>query len=186
MRGKLLSILKRPPAGTEVDLPGLMRIEHDSLIHEHKGGFIPLELVTQIEMESFGGPCPKCGKEWAKRYIDNIYVKFEYWQPACRCYPICFNCGNYLLYEIEAGKKFCQNCHIMPSCSQWTSGDTTDKMGQKGSKRKRCEGQYLLGRKGYSCDTCGDETNFAVREGLTVPEIYAGGIKPKPKELPWD
>lgn len=49
------------------------------------------EELAFVEQESYGGPC-RCGVEWVKVEVKNVFAQFEYYEPDCRCYPRCQRC----------------------------------------------------------------------------------------------
>lgn len=75
-------------------------------------------------LERKGGPCPVCGVEFAKVVVDNKFGKFDYYQPACRCFPVCktvqltngtvVGCGRFLITEKLAGIGYCTSCYAQP------------------------------------------------------------------------
>jgi len=79
-------------------------------------------------LERKGGPCPYCGVEFARVDIDNKFGQFSYYQPACRCFPVCRSveirdrnngkyvgrvegCGRFLITEKLAGVGYCTSCY---------------------------------------------------------------------------
>ena len=36
-----------------------------------------------------GGECLRCGVPWKAIKVKNEFAEFAYYQPACKCYPIC-------------------------------------------------------------------------------------------------
>jgi hypothetical protein len=174
----LKDMIKNP--GMLLDFDNMMHRIHDRMVEVYKKNpdALPRALVMQFELEAFGGICPKCGTPWIHRKVKNELVSFEYWQPSCRCYPVCCNCGNYLLYEIESGIMYCTNCKYMPICDQIVEKTKkSSKTGKTTKKKERCGGRYCLSESEYFCDSCGHTKNFILRDDLIVPEIYVGKMK---------
>ena len=176
----LKEIIRNP--GQHLDLEAVMHRVHERIeaVYKKNPKSLPQGLVTQFELEAFGGACPKCETLWVRRKVENVLVIFEYWQPACTCYPVCWNCGNYLLYEIESGIMYCMNCKHMAICDQVTEKTKKSaKTGKTTKKKGGCGGKYRLSEGEYFCDSCGHTKNFILRDDLIVPEIYIGKLKQK-------
>jgi hypothetical protein len=173
----LKGMIRNP--GQRLDFDRMTHRIHDRIeeVYRKRPNALPQALVTQFELEAFGGNCPKCGTAWVPRKVENELTSFEYWQPACRCYPVCWNCGNYLLYEIESGIMYCTNCQYMPRCDRIVEKTRRSKeTGKTTKKKERCGGKYCLSEGEYFCDSCGHRKNFILRDDLIVPEIYVGKL----------
>lgn len=109
-----------------------------AVIDEHRI-FVTEELVEQgyqrlldgpdfvaqaATLERKGGPCPVCGVEFVEVVVDNKFGKFDYYQPACRCFKTCQRvqlqsgwvegCGRFLITEKLAGINYCTSCYAQP------------------------------------------------------------------------
>ncbi|HSA75851.1 MAG TPA: hypothetical protein VLE21_06660, partial [Candidatus Nitrosocosmicus sp.] len=45
----------------------------------------PEDEIYIAEMEIYGGNCRGCGMGWVKVHVDNIFAKFDYFEPSCNC-----------------------------------------------------------------------------------------------------
>jgi len=54
---------------------------------------MPPELLILMNLEKDGGLCPLCKKPWKKVVVKNRFADNYYFDPDCRCYPKCKNCG---------------------------------------------------------------------------------------------
>jgi len=84
----------------------------------------PDAVAQGASLERHGGPCPLCGTQFARIDVDNTFGKFGYYQPACRCFPVCKKvqlphgtvegCGRFLITEKLAGIDYCTSCYSQP------------------------------------------------------------------------
>jgi hypothetical protein len=84
----------------------------------------PDPVAQAVTLERKGGPCPYCGVAFARIEVDNKFGKFSYYQPACRCFPVCKHvqlphgtvegCGRFLITEKLAGINYCTQCYDQP------------------------------------------------------------------------
>ena len=106
---------------------GLVEEGYRRCIHGLEG---QTELLLAVQLERIGGPCPICGKHFAKIEVDNQYGKFHYFKPDCWCFKRCERvpinkitkagatqnigyaegCGRYLVAETFLGIDFCTSC----------------------------------------------------------------------------
>lgn len=77
----------------------------------------PPEFIVLLHLERDGGKCPRCGQEWKKVTVRNVYADFYYYDPACGCYGRCKlladgskGCGNSLHREAAMGIDGCTTC----------------------------------------------------------------------------
>lgn len=85
----------------------------------------PPEYIVLLHLEKDGGKCPRCGKEWNKVPVKNVYADFHYYDPACGCYGRCKplvdedrnmrGCGNSLHREKAMGVEGCTTCNLKAS-----------------------------------------------------------------------
>lgn len=134
--------------------------------------------VTEFKLESDLGKCPKCQKPWTPRIVDNIFVTFTYFEPDCRCYPVCPFCGKLLIRESEEKAEYCSNCKYMPPCGIKIKLKAKAKGGEEGEKPGRCKGRYILLPGGsYMCNECSAIKSFIIRDDVIVPRVYRGGTE---------
>lgn len=91
----------------------------------------PDAVAQAASLERKGGPCPYCGVAFTKLDVDNKFGKFSYYQPSCRCFPVCKTveirdrangryvgrvegCGRFLITEKLAGIDYCTACYAEP------------------------------------------------------------------------
>jgi hypothetical protein len=76
-------------------------------------------VAAVINLAISGGECIRCGKPWSPVNVDNVFAKYTYYTPGCRCYPKCrkvieikdkgkkkyvnIGCGRVLFEEVEGG-----------------------------------------------------------------------------------
>lgn len=65
-------------------------------------------------LETVGGKCPKCKRDWRKVIVKNIYANFEYYKPACECYETCAGCGKSLYGTVPPGPE--KHHYKCPAC----------------------------------------------------------------------
>jgi hypothetical protein len=69
------------------------------------------QILTALELERKGGPCPVCGRDYRKIEVDNKYGKFTFYQPSCMCFKQCGSCGRFLVSERLLDIWHCTSCH---------------------------------------------------------------------------
>jgi hypothetical protein len=69
------------------------------------------EILYALELERKGGLCPLCQTPYAKMFVDNIFGKFTYYEPACYCFKRCNLCGRFLVVEKLTDIGFCTTCY---------------------------------------------------------------------------
>ena len=84
----------------------------------------PDPVAQAATLERKGGPCPLCGVQFVRIEVDNKFGKFGYFQPACRCFPVCRHvqvphgstegCGRFLITEKLSGIDYCTSCYKDP------------------------------------------------------------------------
>lgn len=67
----------------------------------------PPELCILIKLSKDGGKCPICKQEWRHVVVNNRFGDFDYYDPVCRCYPRCKNCGHSMYKEWAIGSTKC-------------------------------------------------------------------------------
>lgn len=82
-KGKLMQ------AVTQEKLLEYQRIRYDKL----RGSGAERLTLDLMVLESAGGACPHCKREWKKVEVVNAYADFTYFVPDCRCYETCAKCG---------------------------------------------------------------------------------------------
>lgn len=123
-----------------------------------RGSFIydagAIDVARDIRNALGGGECIRCGKPWRKVVVKNVYASFEYWTPACKCYPVCrkvlrmerikgtgrmgtidVGCGKVLYEEFDGavkkvdGKHYvtCDNCETVIAVDRWIQGEKDDR-----------------------------------------------------------
>jgi hypothetical protein len=58
---------------------------HQRDVEAAKG--LPTEVLQLIDCEYVGGPCPRCSTKWQIVKVRNQFGNFDYFKPACSCYP---------------------------------------------------------------------------------------------------
>ena len=63
-----------------------------------------------------GGKCSTCGREWERVDVDNIFAKYFYYRPVCKCYQTCPWCGTVFTEQQDQGVPvhICPNCEMDP------------------------------------------------------------------------
>jgi ssDNA-binding Zn-finger/Zn-ribbon topoisomerase 1 len=84
----------------------------------------PDPVAQAVTLERKGGPCPYCGVAFVQIDVDNRFGKFSYFQPGCRCFPVCKKvqlphgttegCGRFLITEKLSGIDYCTQCYADP------------------------------------------------------------------------
>jgi hypothetical protein len=84
-----------------------------------------IAICKQVDLEMMGGPCPKCGKPFQQICVDSDDGKYDYYEPACKCFPKCevvlrrdakkqlmttIGCGNWKIAETLINAPYCFNC----------------------------------------------------------------------------
>jgi DNA-directed RNA polymerase subunit RPC12/RpoP len=91
------------------------RIQKVDVLPELDKKKILKEILAVASLESDGGTCFKCGREWQKIEFDNIFGKGLYYQPRCQCLFKCPCCKSHL-YDyyvttlLRAFKYKCPRC----------------------------------------------------------------------------
>ena len=73
------------------------------------------EIHQMAQLETDGGKCPKCKKEWQKKEFNNMFGFGKYFQPGCQCYFKCPRCKKHLYdmhvtTRLETCKYTCHSC----------------------------------------------------------------------------
>jgi len=68
---------------------------------------LPAELLLLYKLEAAGGLCPVCKKPWQKIIVKERFGEFYYFNPTCRCYPVCKNCGHSMHRAFVMGSQIC-------------------------------------------------------------------------------
>ena len=78
----------------------------------HDMGLKKVSRVITMMMD--GGECLHCKVPWDSVAVDNLFAKYTYYVPACRCYSQCWQCKHWLIEEKELGSlpERCPNCRV--------------------------------------------------------------------------
>ena len=87
----------------ETNMQELIKIQYDRF---NEAG-LPPELLIMLRLEAKGGQCPTCKKEWQKIIVKNMFRQFYYFNPICRCYPICKQCERSMHRAFSMGTNKC-------------------------------------------------------------------------------
>lgn len=87
--------------------------------------FISKEIHQMKHLETDGGKCPKCYKEWSEKKFDNVFGSGRYFKPGCQCYFKCPRCKKHL-YDLYVTTRLKMKKYTCPGCG-WVllfDGDT--------------------------------------------------------------
>lgn len=136
----------------EVDLAAYMRHVWQPVID---AGGLADGYQLQLAYEIKGGDCKKCGKPWVKVKV-NSYAVFEYYKPACSCFPRCPLCGRVLMAEVYNLDELCSSCKVGTHCQIWVdvnAGSGRERI----TKKERCGGLMVPTNGGkFKCKRCND------------------------------
>ena len=76
---------------------------------------ISKEIQQMAKLETDGGKCPKCKKEWIEVEFNNVFGSGRYFKPDCQCYFKCPRCKKhlydmYVTTRLKMNKYTCQAC----------------------------------------------------------------------------
>ena len=114
-----------------------------------------LEEALLVEQDFDGGTCKQCGAPYKEVRVQNKFVEFSYWEPSCRCFPVCPICGRSLHYEGTFGPFFCRNCGPFPCFSVSEKTEWNESTGKREKKRSRCKGSLRIYGRDWQCSECG-------------------------------
>ena len=75
---------------------------------------IDAETGNMMQQELTGGKCPMCGQPWRKVETRNLFGEFTFYDPGCKCFPRCPECGKsfhrFAMPNTDAEKYTCRSC----------------------------------------------------------------------------
>ena len=156
MHKVLTAMMEKNPSPIPIDF----REDFKNRLDELKVQGLPNEALLLYFLEVQGGECPKCKKPWKRIDVKNVFVKFYYHKPTCRCFPICPWCESLLFIEMfGSGYEKCRNCKTVVTCKEIVSKKA--KHGDKTRNVKaKCDGRMILSSHGYICEDCRFEVSF--------------------------
>ena len=114
----------------------------------HEAAEAPVLMLQFIELETIGGNCPRCKKAWKKVEVKSECADFTYYEPDCKCYPKCPNCGTSFHREWAMGSRDFGTCTACNWTSHPTYGRKCEKCGHWFSTEDPARG------KGVRCEAC--------------------------------
>ncbi len=76
---------------------------------------ISKEIHQMMQLETDGGKCPKCKKEWIEVEFNNVFGSGRYFEPGCQCYFKCPRCKKHL-YDLYVTTRLKMNKYTCPVC----------------------------------------------------------------------
>jgi hypothetical protein len=136
--------------GRVVDMEALYTPIIKKLISQNR-----MQEAVLYERSAFGGNCLRCGVDYKKISEPwNGRFTFEYYEPACTCFPHCPSCGRSLFIEMELGEKGCSHC-LYVKCVEVSDVSIFNEKARKNvTKRVECGGIMTPIRGGFRCEKC--------------------------------
>lgn len=91
---------------------------------------ISKEIQQMAQLETDGGKCPKCKKEWVEERFNNIFGSGRYYKPVCQCYYKCPRCKKHL-YDMYVTTRLKENKYTCNSCGWVLMHDGDKRFGPK-------------------------------------------------------
>ena len=91
------------------------RINKSKYFSAEQKELLSKEIQKMTQLETDGGKCPKCGKDWIEEKFDNIFGSGRYYKPDCQCYFKCPRCKKHL-YDLYVTTRLRLNRYTCPVC----------------------------------------------------------------------
>ena len=114
-------------------------------------------IAEQIMLSLRGGECIECKVPWVQVAVDNMFAKFEYYRPACKCYPLC-STGHTIWIDNGVPGHHNSGCGVRLT-EEWYAGMTAETRMMSGTK------QY---RNVLKCNKCGNLVELQSWTATTV------------------
>lgn len=159
---KVTNSTNEPPITQEE----FMSLYFDQMAELEKAGYFVNKQAEYdfMRMQHLGGICDHCGAQWKKIEVDQktaggrTIAQFEYFLPACNCYPKCDFCGGVLYVEVKEGIMGCRNCFTekaYPRCRKLIYKRQKSGRTAADPKPARCSGYMAPRIGGFECTECG-------------------------------
>jgi hypothetical protein len=141
-------ILKGESIG-RIDMAEMMEFTLSRLLDQKK-----VESAMLMDIEVLGGECPVCKKPFKRVDVQNKWVSYTYYIPACSCFPQCPLCSRLMHHEVMSTSKYCTHCGPIRCFEKTETTQRDEETGRKAKKIVRCTGRLVARMKYWQCDTC--------------------------------